>query len=109
MVWGRLLYQPTVMAMWVHSLPLPSAKGLVGQRLYSGEWDVKANVVSQDLLLFIIIVIIIINNTVIIIVLLAYLCKGKSLFANSASPICQICSSLWAAVQPQPHNVYNTN
>lgn len=47
MVWGRLLYQPTVMAMWVHSLPLPSAKGLVGQRLYSGEWDVKANVVSQ--------------------------------------------------------------
>lgn len=35
-----------VTMMHVHSLPLTLAEVLVKQRLYAGEWDVKANVLS---------------------------------------------------------------
>lgn len=44
--WGKLLCQPMVTMMHVHSLPLTLAEVFVKQRLYAGEWDVKAGVLS---------------------------------------------------------------
>lgn len=45
-MWGKLLCQPMVTMMHVHSLPLTLAEVFVKQRLYAGERDVKASVLS---------------------------------------------------------------